>query len=324
MGDPAGIGPEITRAAWARLRRSGPAFYVIGDPSLYGDDAIAIERAEDAVDAFARGLPVRALSLAEPAIPSHPSQNNATSVLASIEIALESAHRGEASAVVTNPIAKSVLHRAGFTAPGHTEHIAAWLGARVPGSSDLRPVMMLVGGGLRVALATIHLPLKDVFAALSVESLVATARVVDAALRRDFGVATPRIAFAGLNPHAGESGDLGSEEIELVNPAAKILRDEHGLDVSDARSADALFAPHERSSYDAVVAMYHDQGLIPVKTLDFDGGVNVTLGLPIVRTSPDHGTAFDIAGKGQARPDSLIAALVLAGAIAARRARLAA
>jgi 4-hydroxythreonine-4-phosphate dehydrogenase len=319
QGDPSGIGPEITRAAWTRLRETGPAFCVIGDPSLYGDAAAPIDRPAAAADAFAHGLPVVPQLLAEPALPGRPSAANASGVVASIDRAVEAARTGEAACVVTNPVSKSVLHQAGFDLPGHTEHIALRLAAACEALEPGAPVMMLVGGGIRVALATIHTPLRDVPAALSAEGLVRTVRVVDRALRRDFGIAAPRIAIAGLNPHAGESGDIGQEEIEIINPAAARLRSEHGINATDALSADALFAPGERERFDAFVAMYHDQGLIPVKTLDFHGGVNVTLGLPIVRTSPDHGTAFGIAGQGVARPDSLLAAIALGREIAMRR-----
>jgi len=319
LGDPAGIGPEITCAAWEQLKDTGPAFYVVGDPQLYGGAAQTIEGAHAACDVFARALPVVPRPLVEPAQPGQPSQANAACVLASLDAAIDAVMDGRASAMVTNPISKHVLHRAGFDAPGHTEYIARRTLEDVQGNDAVGPVMMLVGGGLRVALATIHLPLRDVADALSIDSLVRVGRVVAAAVARDFGVDNPRLALCGLNPHAGENGDIGGEDIAIINPAASVLRDRHGVDISDARSADALFSPAARSGYDAVIAMYHDQGLIPVKALDFDGGVNVTLGLPVVRTSPDHGTAFDIAGDGTARPDSLIAAIKLAADIAARR-----
>ena len=270
--------------------------------------------------AFPTGLPVLPRPLVEDPVPGAPSTANAACVLASIDEAIDAAREGEASCVVTNPISKAVLHRAGFPLPGHTEYLAQRLASDEgeDGAPPL-PVMMLVGGGVRVGLATIHTPLRDVPDALNTDDLVRTALIVHQALIRDFGAASPKIAFTGLNPHAGESGDIGREEIEIINPAAARLRDDHGVDISDALSADALFAPHERSRFDGIIAMYHDQGLIPVKALDFDGGVNVTLGLPIVRTSPDHGVAFGIAGKGKARPDSLIAALRLAAEIAERR-----
>jgi 4-hydroxythreonine-4-phosphate dehydrogenase len=331
MGDPAGIGPEITAKAWRRLKATGPAFFVVGDAAVHraiagalGQDAPVrpIAEPEECGAAFPDALPV--LSRAEcpaPVTPGAPDEKNAAAVGAAIIEAAKLALSGRARAVVTNPIAKAVLHATGFPFPGHTEFLAH-LTKDAPHAEPRGPVMMLVGGGLKVALATIHVPLRDVSAALSVDGLVRTARVVDRTLRQDFGLASPKIAFAGLNPHAGESGDLGREEIEVINPAAARLRSEHGLNVTDAVSGDAVFAPHERGRFDAVIAMYHDQGLIPVKTLDFDGGVNVTLGLPIVRTSPDHGAAFAIAGKGVARAESLLAAIALADEIATRRARV--
>jgi 4-hydroxythreonine-4-phosphate dehydrogenase len=331
MGDPAGIGPEITCLAWERLRVDGPAFAAIGDPDAYAAAAAALGRTIPVrlVDepslagaAFADTLPVLAHGrCAAPIVPGQPDASNAGAVGASIDAAARLALAGGARAMVTNPIAKAVLYESGFPFPGHTEFLAD-LTKDAPCPEPRGPVMMLVGGGLKVALATIHVPLRDVSAALSVDGLVRTARVVDRTLRQDFGLASPKIAFAGLNPHAGESGDLGREEIEVINPAAARLRSEHGLNVTDAVSGDAVFAPHERGRFDAVIAMYHDQGLIPVKTLDFDGGVNVTLGLPIVRTSPDHGAAFAIAGKGVARAESLLAAIALADEIATRRARV--
>jgi 4-hydroxythreonine-4-phosphate dehydrogenase len=267
-------------------------------------------------------VPVTPRPLSEPAVPGKPSTANATSVLASIDQAIDDAREGDASAIVTNPISKAVLHRAGFELPGHTEYLEQRLASDMaddPGAGPQGAVMLLVGGGIRVALATIHQPLAAVPELLSVEGIVRTTRILARALTRDFGIEAPRIALCGLNPHAGESGDIGREEIEIINPAAEVLRQGHSLDVSDAIAADSLFAPHERKRFDGIVAMYHDQGLIPVKTLDFDGGVNVTLGLPVVRTSPDHGTGFGIAGTGEARPDSLIAAIRLAADIAARR-----
>jgi 4-hydroxythreonine-4-phosphate dehydrogenase len=230
-----------------------------------------------------------------------------------------SVQAGAACGLVTLPIAKSVLHTADFGFPGHTEFIAhltrndAWTGAR-------GPVMMLAGASLKVALATIHAPLAQAIKQITSERIIEVARVLGEALKRDFAIAAPRIALCGLNPHAGEGGHIGREEIDTINPAAARLRAQ-GWDVADARSADALFSEEARKSYDAVIALYHDQGLIPVKTLHFWDAVNVTLGLPIVRTSPDHGTGFDIAGKGVARADSFRAALGLAWSMAERRAR---
>jgi 4-hydroxythreonine-4-phosphate dehydrogenase len=213
---------------------------------------------------------------------------------------------------VTNPINKDALYRAGFKHPGHTEYLAELAGSRAPA------VMMLAGRDLRVVPVTIHLALRDAIAALSTAGIVHAGRLTDAALRREFGIARPVIAIAGLNPHAGEAGGLGREDIDIVAPAIAELR-AAGVDARGPLAADTMFHAAARRGYDAALCMYHDQALIPIKTLDFDGAVNVTLGLPFIRTSPDHGTAFDIAGKGVARPDSLIAALRLAAAMAARR-----
>jgi 4-hydroxythreonine-4-phosphate dehydrogenase len=298
---------------------------VVGDPVLYGARAAVIDDASEAVAAFAKSLPVLPRPLVEPAKPGAPSVANAGCVLASIDEAIDAVEEGRAAAIVTNPISKAILHRAGFDLPGHTEYLAQRSASEDDEAADGQapargPVMMLVGGGIRVALATIHVPLRAVPDALTVESVVNVARVTAAALARDFGVEAPAIALCGLNPHAGESGDIGVEEIEIINPAAKVLREDHGLDVTDALAADGLFSARERARYDAIIAMYHDQGLVPVKALDFDNAVNVTLGLDVVRTSPDHGVAFGIAGQGVARPDSLIAAIELAAEIAARRA----
>jgi 4-hydroxythreonine-4-phosphate dehydrogenase len=250
--------------------------------------------------------------------PGAPDPVNAGVTIAAIERGVAAVQSGAASGLVTLPIAKAVLHTADFGFPGHTEFIAhltaddAWAHAR-------GPVMMLAGAQLKVALATIHTPLARVPGELTHERIVSVGKVLGEALKRDFGVAAPRIALCGLNPHAGEDGAIGREEIEIINPAAAALRAE-GWDVSDARSADTMFHEEARGRYDAVIALYHDQGLIPLKTLHFWDGVNVTLGLPIIRTSPDHGTAFDIAGKGVARADSFRAALDMAWAMASRRA----
>lgn len=315
MGEPAGIGLELLALAWRTLRTEGPPFFVVGDPGALaaaGAEAlIEIDAPEQADAHFAQALPVLPLALPSRPQPGRPDPANASAVLASIARATALAQAQEAGGVVTLPIAKAVLYEAGFAFPGHTEFLAHLTGAP-------RPVMMLAGASLRVALATIHLPLTQAAAALSTPGLAEIGRIVLAALRRDFGVAAPRLAFAGLNPHAGEQGAIGREEIEVINPAATLLRAE-GHDVRDAAPADSLFHPEARARYDAVLAMTHDQGLIPVKTLHFWDAVNVTLGLPIVRTSPDHGVGLDIAGQRLARPDSLIAALRLAGDMAARR-----
>jgi 4-hydroxythreonine-4-phosphate dehydrogenase len=324
LGDPAGIGPEIIVKAWRALRESGPAFMVVGDlevlnaASAAGASALRrVTGADEAARVFSEALPVLDLPLQAQIVAGRADAAYAPGVIRWIETAVGLALSGEVEAVVTAPIAKAPLYQAGFTYPGHTEFIAELTAAaRYDGARG--PVMMLTAGDLRVSLATIHLPLRDVAPALSIERVVNTALVTAQALRNDFGVERPRLALAGLNPHAGEGGALGREEIEIIGPAARALR-ALGFDASDPRPADSLFHDQARQGYDAVVCMYHDQALIPVKMLDFWGGVNVTLGLPIVRTSPDHGVGFDIAGRGLARADSLIAAVRLAHDIAARR-----
>lgn len=321
LGDPAGVGPEITAKAWAELRKTGPCFFLIGDPQLAAahGPVSSITAAEEAAGAFARGLPVLPVPLASSARPGSPDPANAPAMIASIERAVVLALSGAASAVVTNPVSKAALYAAGFQHPGHTEFVAE-LVKDAPHSGPRGPVMMLAGGGLRVALVTIHLPLTEAIAALNAQRIIHAARVTHHALKTDFGVAAPRLALAGLNPHAGEGGALGREELEIITPAAETLRAE-GVVIAGPLPADTLFHEEARAKYDAVTCLYHDQGLIPVKTLDFWGGVNVTLGLPVVRTSPDHGTGFDIAGKGAARPESLVAAIRMAAQIAAQRGR---
>ena len=321
LGDPAGIGPEITVKAYQALRAEGPPFLVVGDHDLLttqargGLTARRVSTPEEAAAVFREALPVLDRPLRVPVIAGQASPTHAETVLGWIETAVALTLTGACSAVVTCPIAKATLYRAGFPFPGHTELIADL--AR-DGDAAV-PVMMLASPMLKVTLATIHLPLSDAPAALTQAGVYHTLKVTADALRDDFGVLAPRLAVAGLNPHAGEDGELGHEEIEIVNPAAARLRAE-GYDVTDALSADTLFHEEARARYDAVVCMYHDQALIPLKTLDFWGGVNVTLGLPLVRTSPDHGTGFAIAGRGLARPNSLIAAIRMAAEIAGRRA----
>ncbi|MEL6662214.1 MAG: 4-hydroxythreonine-4-phosphate dehydrogenase PdxA [Pseudomonadota bacterium] len=322
MGDPAGCGPAITMAAWSQLRTSTDCgFYVRGAPDLYTQVPTAIIASpSQAPDAFPDALPVLPLdTVLGPVQPGAPSPEAVPSILNSISGGVGDVLVGEASGIVTNPISKALLTRAGFGHPGHTEYLAE-LSARSGLQPD--PVMMLVGGGLRVALATIHLPLRDAINSITRERLVKVARIVHQSLMRDFGLETPRIVFTGINPHAGEDGTLGREEIDIVNPAAAALRAE-GIDIADARPADTVFAESLAGRFDAVIAMTHDQGLIPVKTLDLWGGVNTTLGLPIVRTSPDHGTAYEAAATDTARPDSLIAAIRLAAAMASSRAQAA-
>jgi 4-hydroxythreonine-4-phosphate dehydrogenase len=263
-----------------------------------------------AADIFPDALPI---------IDTGASATAPAAALASITAATQAALSGAASGVVTAPVSKTRLYTEGFAFAGHTEFIAH-LAAQTPMKGVRGPVMMLVAPGLRTALATIHLRLRDAIDQLSVERIVHTGQVTAQALRRDFAISAPRLAVAGLNPHAGENGALGSEEIEIVGPAVKQLQ-ALGIDAYGPLPPDTMFHAEARADYDAALCLYHDQGLIPVKTLDFHGGVNVTLGLPLIRTSPDHGTAFDIAGTGVARADSLIAAIRLASQMVSNRAR---
>jgi 4-hydroxythreonine-4-phosphate dehydrogenase len=319
MGDPAGIGGEITLRAW--LTHPGMNFVALDDPERLAGVAKAlgldvpirvVEHASDAAAVYQHSLPVLPVRLAEPATPGHPNPANAASVVTSIERATALCLAGEASAVVTNPINKAALYQAGFHYPGHTEFLAALTGAVG------QQIMMLASPHLRVVPVTVHASLRASIAMLTTRMIVDAARTTATALRRDFGLAKPRLAIAGLNPHAGEQGALGNEETTLIQPAIDALRAE-GIDVAGPWAPDAMFTPTARQRYDVAICMYHDQALIPLKTLDMDHGVNVTLGLPIVRTSPDHGTAYDIAGKGVADPSSLLAALTLAAELARRR-----
>jgi len=327
MGDPSGIGPEITSKAWYALREVGPRFVYLGDPStLTCPMQIVSEHQFTDVD-FNAALPVLPVSISRAPVPGKPTPENATAILASISGAVALAKAELVSGIVTNPIAKAFLYGAGFGFPGHTEYLGA-LTKDWPDQTNMQraasgPIMMLAVPGLRVALVTIHLPLAVVPDALTTEGIVHAGTVLNNALRRDFSIQAPRIALAGLNPHAGEGGTIGREEVDIVAPAAEALR-ASGIDIEGPLPADSLFHGDARQCYDAVLCLYHDQGLIPIKTIDFWGGVNITLGLPIVRTSPDHGTAFDIAGKGVARADSLIAALQQANIIARNRIKSAA
>ena len=316
MGDPAGIGPEITGGAWAALREEGPAFFVLADPALFAGTGVPIREIaapEEAAVVFADALPILPVPLAVPARPGRPDRANAGPVIAAIEQAVAFARAGRAGAIVTNPISKAVLYAAGFAHPGHTEFLAALTGAATP-------VMMLASPLLRVVPVTVHLALRAAIDALTTAAIVTAGRITAAALRDDFAISHPRLAVAGLNPHAGEGGAMGGEEATLIAPAIAALR-ATGIEAFGPLPPDTMFTARARAGYDAALCMYHDQALIPLKTLDMDGGVNVTLGLSIVRTSPDHGTAFDIAGQGRADPASLIAALRLAAGIAANRAR---
>jgi 4-hydroxythreonine-4-phosphate dehydrogenase len=331
MGDPAGIGLEIAILAWrARQERGLRPFVLFADPAAVTERAhalglpVPIEEVAQTAGAetlFPLALPVRPVPLHAKARAGEPDPANAAAVIASIELATEAVVSGAAAALVTNPIAKSVLYAARFPHPGHTEFLAALAERHAPGRR-FHPVMMLAAPELRVVPLTVHMPLAEVPRALSRGLIFEAVRTTWEALRRDFAVPQPRIALTGLNPHAGEGGALGAEERDVIAPAILELQSE-GLAVTGPHPADTLFHAAARRGYDAVIAMYHDQALIPIKTLAFDTAVNVTLGLPFVRTSPDHGTAFDIAGRGCASAESLIAALKLAHEIAARRAEAA-
>ncbi|WP_050386638.1 4-hydroxythreonine-4-phosphate dehydrogenase PdxA [Bradyrhizobium pachyrhizi] len=321
-GEPAGIGPDITLAAWLRRRELDlPPFYLLGDRASLGERAkalgLAVElaevSAEEASATFERALPVVATGKAATARPGQPDGTSADAALASIRQAVADVAAGKASAVVTNPIAKNVLYRAGFRHPGHTEFLAelAASGGHAP-----QPVMMLWSPALAVVPVTIHVSVREALAQLSADLIVSTARIVVADMKARFGLAAPRFAIAGLNPHAGEDGTLGMEDVEIVAPAVEILRRD-GIAVRGPLPADTMFHAAARKTYDCAICMYHDQALIPIKTVAFEDAVNVTLGLPFIRTSPDHGTAFDIAGTGKANPSSLIAALRLAARMAA-------
>jgi 4-hydroxythreonine-4-phosphate dehydrogenase len=324
LGDPAGIGPDITLLAWqARAALAIPPFVLLGDPAVLAARAdqlglpVRIEAVADPREApnrFAEALPVLPLGLATAVVPGRPDAANADAVRHSIERAVSLALAGTARAVVTNPVSKSVLYRAGFGFPGHTEFLASL--AAPPGAPPPHPVMMLVAADLKVVPVTIHIPLKEVASVLNQALIVSTLLTTARDLQRYFGLARPRLAVTGLNPHAGEDGAMGREEIEIIAPAIEEARAK-GLTVTGPHPADTLFHAEARKGYDAAIAMYHDQALIPFKTLAFEHGVNVTLGLPFLRTSPDHGTAFALAGTGRASPRSLIEALRLADAMAA-------
>ena len=316
MGEPAGIGGEIALDAWRALRASGgPAFVLLDDADRF--DGLPVRRVgapEEAGAVFASALPVLHRPLPRRPVPGRPDPANAPAVIAAIDEAVALAKAGRAAGVVTNPIQKSALYAAGFAHPGHTEYLAELAGTGVP------PVMLLACPQLRVVPVTVHEPLARAIARLTPGMIVETARTTATALRRDFGVSAPRLAVAGLNPHAGEEGTLGTEDRDIVAPAVAALRAE-GIDARGPFPPDTMFTAHARPGYDAAICLYHDQALIPIKTLDMTGGVNVTLGLSVVRTSPDHGTALDIAGTGRADPSSLVAALRLAAEIARNRAR---
>lgn len=322
MGEPAGIAGEIVIKAW-HSSDGGPVppFVCLGDAAWLRAEAHALRshvhviEVRDPVEAtarFADGIPVMPIPLPERPRHGHPSPSNAPAIIESIRQAVALARAGTVSAVVTNPIHKASLYGAGFRFPGHTEFLADLCGVELP-------VMMLSVAGLRVIPVTVHLPLSKAISSLTTEAIVAAGRVAHASLARDLGVAAPRIAVAALNPHAGENGSLGTEEQTIIGPAIDMLR-RQGISADGPFPADTLFHPAARARHDVVLCMYHDQALIPLKTIDFEHGVNTTLGLPIVRTSPDHGTAFDIAGQGRASASSLLAALRLADRMATLRA----
>lgn len=322
MGEPAGVGTEIALAAWLRLREdSSHGFFLLHDPAHVATLAQAmlpavpiaiISRPDQAHAAFAHALPVLPLALPAPVRMGQPDRRNAQAVIDAIRQAVAFCTAGQVSALVTNPIQKSVLYEDGFPFPGHTEFLAHLAG------ESYHAVMMLACAELRVVPVSIHESLASAVSGLHSDAIVRIAQATAAALARDFGITRPRLAVAGLNPHAGEGGSMGREDIDIIAPAIATLR-AAGMEASGPFPPDTLFTPRARQTYDAAICMYHDQALIPIKTLDVDGGVNITLGLPFVRTSPDHGTALDIAGKGIADPASLVSAIRMAVAIAAHR-----
>ena len=333
LGEPAGIGPDITFAAWRRRAELALApFYILADPKFLErrlrqlglEIPIAIVEPKTAAATFRAALPVVDIGVEITAEAGHPDPSSAPAAIASIQRAVADVGAGRAAALVTNPVAKAVLYRSGFAEPGHTEYLAKLAQESISPSigvstgKPLHPVMMLWSPELAVVPVTIHLPLREVIGRLTTDLIAETGRIVARDLVARFGIARPRLAIAGLNPHAGEEGALGTEDLDVVRPAVERLRHE-GIDVRGPLPADTMFHPAARASYDAALAMYHDQALIPIKTLAFDHAVNVTLGLPFVRTSPDHGTAFDIAGTGRADPSSLIAAIGLAARLSAQK-----
>ena len=320
LGDPAGIGPEIAARAWeARAEHGLPPFFVVGDcrsiEAVWDGPVERIFDPADAVGIFGDALPLFQVEDAGAIVPGEPNLAGARCALDSLELAVGLARSGAAAALVTGPVAKAQLYDIGFVHPGQTEFVAERCGV-----SRTNVAMMMAGPSLRTVPVTMHVPLKAVSELLTVELLVARARVVERGLARDFGIAEPRLAVAGLNPHAGEGGAIGREELDVIGPAVELLREE-GIRVEGPLAADTMFHPRARERYDAALCPAHDQALIPIKTLHFDEGVNVTLGLPIVRTAPDHGTAFALAGRGEAHPGAMIAAIRLAGECAANRAR---
>lgn len=316
LGDPAGIGPEVIAKSWERRREAKlPAFFAVGDvdalTAVWGGPIVVINDPAKAGEAFDRHLPVIDVGDSADAL-GGADLIEARHALDALELAFGLTRSGAASGLVTGPVSKSRLHAVGFVHPGQTEFVAERCGV----AGEL-VAMMLAGPSLRVVPVTTHIPLADVAGTLSTDAIVAKGKAAIRGLQRQFGIETPRVAVAGLNPHAGEGGALGREEIEIIQPAIERLR-EDGAEVSGPHAPDAMFAAKPRSEYDLALCMYHDQGLIPLKALHFDEGINVTLGLPIIRTSPDHGTAFDIAGQNIADPGAMIAAIRMAGECARR------
>lgn len=322
MGEPSGVGGEITLKAWQQTRKNGRPFFILDNPkrlakisSSLGLDIeiVTISKPSECVEAFSTALPVLPLESAVNAIPGNPNPKNADAVIESIKRAFEYSKNGVAAAVVTNPLQKEVLYRANFSHPGHTEYLAYLDGPEVV------PVMMLASPMLRVVPVTVHVPLMTALKTLSKEMIIEKSMITIAAMQRDFNIQRPKLAIAGLNPHAGESGTLGDDETITIQPAIDELMKLGTAEIIGPVPPDALFTARARQTYDVAICMYHDQALIPIKALDFDHAVNVTLGLSIVRTSPDHGTALDIAGKGIADPTSLLAAIQMADEIATLR-----
>ena len=326
LGDPAGIGPEITIKAWQALRKTqNCAFAVLGPYELFQKLLVdadlprpqLVASLSEVLDVFGHALPVLPMAPGDAITAGQPTAANTSLITGSIERAVNLCLSGEAAAVVTNPISKEVLYDGGFKYPGHTEYLGVLTKDHQP-PYDRGPLMMLANSELRVALVTVHQSVERAAQSVSEDRIMRHARILHGALRHDLGIENPRLGLAALNPHAGEGGAMGDTEIKIINPAAEKLRAE-GIDITDAMPPDTMFHKEARDHYDAALCMYHDQGLIPVKTIDFHGTVNVTMGLPIVRTSPDHGTAFNIAGHNKARPDSLIAAIKLAREISDTR-----
>lgn len=319
MGDPAGIGPECIAKAWARRDSDAlPPFFAVGDAraiaTVWDGPTVRIGDPAEALVRFATALPILDIEDAGEIVPGHPAMQGARCAIMALEMAVGLARSGAAAAIVTGPVSKTDLYAIGFTHSGQTEFVAERCGVS-PGNV----AMMLAGPSLRTVCITTHVPLASVSALLTIELVTARARVTARGLQRDFGIEHPRIALAGFNPHAGEHGALGQEEIDILIPAVEQLRDE-GIDMAGPLAADTMFHPRARARYDAALCTYHDQALIPLKTLHFDEGVNMTLGLPIVRTAPDHGTAFEIAGRDLAEPGATIAAIRMAARAAERRA----